>query len=353
MAENGPIEEIAKIVSRNLFERFGWQQFGPYDQDFSCIKEDKHKPKDKKQKHTHPVDVVFSYKDPYLNKMIYLNTDLKSYGKATISSKNVEDALSSLAATIECASYNKEWSDKYISGSGRHEVRGMLFVYNHDNRFDGSFYDFFYPPKPSGNQKRKARAVKFENIKLPKNKMIHIVEPDLINYMITVVTDLDSMIAKKTFPDDDYGFYYPQLTYHKVAVSDENLPATIDVLSAPYMIIKHGPVITYAKGGEETKHHDGGYVVYYNRPGKDDLEFIYLLDALSKYQILDGRNKIRIRVVSKDVSGHIRSAFNRAIEKFYHEWGLDDKAKAELEEIDLHLVSVAKEFYSSQDIGWR
>lgn len=34
MAENGPIEELAKIVSSKIFERFKWKISGPCDQDF-------------------------------------------------------------------------------------------------------------------------------------------------------------------------------------------------------------------------------------------------------------------------------------------------------------------------------
>ncbi len=30
MAENGPREEIAKVVSSNLLSIFKWEQYGPY-----------------------------------------------------------------------------------------------------------------------------------------------------------------------------------------------------------------------------------------------------------------------------------------------------------------------------------
>ena len=129
MAENGPIEQVAKIVSEKLFERFKWKQYGPMDQDFGCHKEVDHKPADKQQKHTHPVDVVFSYKDPYLNKTIYLNTDLKSYAKDTIKAPAIESALISLAKTIDCAETSEEWNTKYNISSGNFEVRECsLFI---------------------------------------------------------------------------------------------------------------------------------------------------------------------------------------------------------------------------------
>ncbi len=114
MAENGPIEELAKIVSSKIFERFKWKISGPCDQDFFCIDEENHKPPEKKQAHTHPVDVVFSYKDPYLNKTILLNTDLKSYAKGSINTDMIEAALSSLSNTIACARYSQDWREKYM-----------------------------------------------------------------------------------------------------------------------------------------------------------------------------------------------------------------------------------------------
>ena len=145
MAENGPREEIAKNVSSKLLSIFKWEQYGPYDQDFPCRKQDKHLDKVKNQKHTHPVDVVFGYKDPYSNKNILFNTDLKSYGKGSISPTKIEEALISLAKTIDCAENSTHWQTKYLIPAGDFEVRGLLFVYNHDNQYQKGFYDFFYP----------------------------------------------------------------------------------------------------------------------------------------------------------------------------------------------------------------
>ncbi|AIW15087.1 hypothetical protein VITU102760_21840 [Vibrio tubiashii] len=352
MAENGPIEEVAKIVSSKLFERFKWSQYGPYDQDFPCRKENEHKPKDKQQKHTHPVDVVFSYKDPYLNKTIYLNTDLKSYAKASINVGMIEGALTSLANTIDCAQNSTDWQDKYRVCNSNFEVRGMLFVYNHDNLSKKDFYEFFYPPKPSGNRKR-PKSVKLDKIKLPKNKQIHIIEPRLIDYMMTLVSDMNELISESTFPKDDYGFYYPQLTYHKVTNTKHNLPATIELLASPFLIIKHGPVEEYDKRkGCLCEVSPEGFIVYYNREGSKDLEFLYLLDTLSKFQILDGSNRIQIRVAHPNRDKSIRTNFRRAVEKYAHDWGYDEEAKEYLDSIQLTTVPLVKQFYCTEEISW-
>lgn len=143
MAENGPIEDVAKKISDELFSRFKWRRNGPADQDFVCEKQEQHKPADKKQLHTHPTDAVFYYKDPYLNKTVYFNTDLKSYGKSSIKKSSVESSLKSLANTVACAKRSQLWQEKYIIDSESYEIRGLLFVYNHDNLSTTDFYDFF------------------------------------------------------------------------------------------------------------------------------------------------------------------------------------------------------------------
>lgn len=59
------------------------------------------------------VDVVFSYKDLYLNKVIYLNIDLKSYKVGLINVLKIEFVLVLLVKIIECVCYSFEWLEKY------------------------------------------------------------------------------------------------------------------------------------------------------------------------------------------------------------------------------------------------
>jgi len=78
MSETGNIEELAKLVSNDIFKWFKWKTCALKDADWKCVIDD-HK------KRTHPADVVFYYDDPYSGNVIYLNTDLKSYKKGSIS----------------------------------------------------------------------------------------------------------------------------------------------------------------------------------------------------------------------------------------------------------------------------
>jgi hypothetical protein len=356
MAENGPREEIAKIVSQRLLQFFKWNQYGPYDQDFSCRKADKHKPASKDQSHTHPVDVVFGYRDPYLNKIIYLNTDLKSYGEGSINPRSIETALISLAKTIECAEKSSAWQDKYALAPSDFEVRGLLFVYNHDNKQQKEFIDFFeYKKREKGQKGPQIKPVELTKIPVPKGKQIHMIEPVLINYLMSITADVNELIVHNQFPKKDYSFYYPELTFHKVLSSEKYLPATIELLASPFMIIKHDAVYEYDRvEGKELKTYDEGYIVYYNRPANDDNEFLYLLDLLSKYQILNSKNKIRIRVPQTSASSSAQSFFQKALKKYVHEWGYDDYLENQLSQnVELSLIPHCREFYTSENIGWK
>ncbi|HCS1694032.1 TPA: hypothetical protein OQP54_004562, partial [Salmonella enterica subsp. enterica serovar Typhi] len=95
-----------------------------------------------------------------------------------------------------------------------------------------------------------------------------------------------------------------------------------------------------------------GFVVYYNKKGNSDNEFFYLLDILSNYQILDGINKIRIRLAYREKDERILSHFQRGVEKYAHEYGLDEEAKKRLEDLDVKVVSTVKEFFSAEVISW-
>lgn len=276
---------------------------------------------------------------------------MKSYAAGSLSPKMIENSLNSLGKTINCAKRSKEWAKKYSTQPGLSEVRGLLFVYNHDNDFKHNFYDFFYPPKP--DKGRRATAVNLENIKLTTGQQIHIIEPRTITYLMSVVGDMNELIAECKFPRNEYGFFYPQLTYHKVLNAEEYLPATIETLTSPFMILKHGAVKEYDSSKDKlVEVYPDGYVVYYNGKTNSDLEFYYLLDLLSNYQILNAKNKIRIRVASIDKDESLNSHFVRAREKYAMDWGYDEDMKKYLDSIEIFSVSIQKEFYSSEERSW-
>lgn len=353
MGETGKIAEIANKVSKEVFKWFRWERVPLMDQNFKCLKRDKHAP-NKKQEHTHPVDVVFKYDDPYLGKTITFNTDLKSYKKDSITSPNIRGALKSLAQTIDCARVSDEWRTRYDPTTTA-DVRGLLFVYNHDNEYDKNFARFLVPPKqsPKGKDGEENKGLTADSLPIEAGQMIHIIEPRTIAYMTTIISDANRLHAEGTFPSTNYYFYYPELKLHKTHGNKKLRPATVEMICGPFLIVEHDAVVKYVEEAEESKQtFPQGVVIFYNRAGKSHFEFLYLFDLLSSYQMLDGDKIVRVRVVHHSPHQDIRSNFKRAIETYVHDWAFDDYKRERLESIEFEVVEIEKTSFSQVDLGW-
>lgn len=330
----------AEKISNEIFSFFKWKVVGPTNLNYKCEKKDLHA-KSKEGEHHHPTDVVFRYFDPYANKQIYMHTDLKSYAKGSITSTEIKKALVSLARSIECAHVSSEWRDRYVSiKSERRAVKGLLFVFNHDDQYDRDFYDHF-------------QDLRFESMHVREGQQLHIAEPSLINHMATLRQDINSLIAADTFPRHRYTFLYPEMVLHKPSGDYWSRPATMELIAAPYMIIHHGAVHAGSIDGERSQTHNEGYIIYYRRSGESEFEFMYLFDALSRFQLLKGDKdlKIRIRVICRNSSANLRSNYMSAIASYVRDWNEDEHRRAILERIELEIVTMAVHNYKAEQIG--
>ena len=78
-----------------------------------------------------------------------------------------------------------------------------------------------------------------------------------------------------------------------------------------------------------------GFVIYYNRPGNDPYEFVYLFDTLSRYQILNGEHNIRLRLAHYEPDPDVISHFEKAKDIYIRSWGYDDNKKNILDRISV------------------
>lgn len=337
--ETANIADVAKMVFKDIFKIFKWVDVGCYDENFLCHKEKEHsgKTSGKGFKYEHPSDCVFYYFDPYKNQRIYHQVDLKSYAAKTITKDKIYEAIFSLAKTIDCARGSKPWQDKYIHGSVSHSVRGMLFIYNHDGEFDKDFYGHL-------NQ------VKMDKIPLKKGQIIHVIDPLRIKYLCSVVADIKHLSYENEIPKD-YSFFYPDLFLHKSSGDDDSYPATVELLTAPYMILKFNN-FGFEKDGEYIKN-SSGYVVYYNKDGSTHNEFMYLLDSLSRFQLINSKETIKIRVAHHSPSENLMANYKRAKETYLEDWGLDEFKRVCLDRIEFGLVQNSIPNYSPGFLAWR
>ena len=329
MAETINIGEIAARLSKDIFRHFLWGTHPKHDDNFKCCNK-KHLGDGRKPKATHPGDVVFSYEDPYLGKCIYLHTDLKSYAANTIAWDTLRKALRSLCMTVECANESPDWREKYsVDASEPHEVRGLLFVHNHDNAYQKSFDEAI-------------EKVKLQSLPVAPGSVLHYLGPYDIQRLFSISNDIIRLKGENELPKE-YTFYYPDLVMFRRQGDVWEQPATIECLTGPYIIIKH----------KEAEQSGPGYVIYYNRPGSSPEEFQYFLDSLSRYQMLDSGQRIRIRVTDKDANDDLKSVFTQAKKKYAQAWGFDPAREALLDKIEIERITSVTTTYNAGDMGWR
>ncbi|MEZ8649542.1 hypothetical protein [Vibrio casei] len=353
MAETSNIAAVAEKVSLDLFRWFKWEMIDAKDLNFKCHKGAKHKTSSQ-EKVTHPVDVVFKYLDPYKGKYVLFNTDLKSYAKGSITTTSVRDALVSLAYTIDCAEGSEEWRNRYALGLSDYDIRGMLFVYNHDGQYKTDFVDLF-KAKVSPKTGKLGGGINLSNIPLREGQQLHVIEPNIITYMRTVISDMDKLHREGSFPEKAYSFYYPDLLQHKLKGDTSKHPATIELICGPYMIVKHKAVTKWCEEKQVPQEtYPQGYVIYYNQKGESPLDFIYLFDLLSNLQILRTKDeRIRIRVAYKKPFDDITSSYETAVALYTQSLGGDEYKAGILSAIEFTIIEQTKDIFCTSDIGWK
>jgi hypothetical protein len=312
-------------------KHFLWETHQKRDDNFICANS-KHVGDTGKPKITHPGDVVFSYEDPYLGKRVYLHTDLKSYAADSITPTKLRNAFKSLCMTIECANESTEWRKKYsVDSSELHEVRGMLFIHNHnhDNGYDKPFYEAI-------------DKIDLQALPVAPGSYLHFLGPHDIQRLYSIGNDIIRLKGEGELPKE-YTFYYPDLVMSRRQGDVWDQSATIESIAGPYIIIKHG----------SSENYGAGYVIYYNRPGESPEEFEYFLDSLSRYQMLESGEKIRIRVTNSDAIDDLKSVFQTAKKKYARAWGFDPARERILDQIEIDRITSVTSTYNPGDMGWR
>ncbi|MFQ3250580.1 MAG: hypothetical protein ACI9O6_002419 [Glaciecola sp.] len=323
MAETINTAEAALQISTEIFETFKWKISELYDQNLTCEVL-------AHEKKTHPSDCVFFYPDPYTGKIVYFNTDLKSYGAKTINNTSVKKALKSLAMATHCASITESWKNNYILPNEQfdHEVRGFLFVYNHDSEYSNDFHEHLAATNPS-------------TLPIVKDTMLHVFGPAQIEECFAISSDLE--IQKSRLKISKYSFWYPDMILHKVRHGDIwDQAATVETLVNPIIILKY-----------QDKNEEQGFIIYYRRSGETVDEFVYLIDVLSHYQILSQGLKIDLRFIAKNRSDSIRTNFRNAKYRYMQAWSLDEERERQLNLINQSQVNRLTSHYNIGELGWK
>ena len=361
MAETSNISQIAEILANDLFSRFLWYETGGWNQNWACVREDHVLPSKKKRKAesqrnlanlpyeedddapetsdeaeagshkitSHPSDVVFYYDEPYSVQRTYINTDLKSYKKGSITPKAVASAVQNLARSLECAELSLEWREKFVHEDKSYRIIGLLFIYNHDGEYDLGFDETL-------------AKVNQESLSIPRNSRIFVLGPRDIRWLDNVRYDIVSLRGTQRLPHEDKcSFFYPDLV-RKKKVQTSARAATLEVLTGPWIIL------TYRTDNLDP----AGYVIYFRGLGKYTEEFLYLLDHLLHYQMVKPGVKISVRAFQahENAPAHFKRAVDEYIENYE---GDSSDLAALLRAIDYDLVPQVRSQFSQVKIGMK
>lgn len=298
MAETVNIAQMAEKLSDELFAEFFWKKIGPTNQNWPCEDKEHHKVE------THPSDVVFFYDEPYSQARTYVNCDLKSYAKGSISAPAVRGALESLAKQVACAERSDEWRKLYVHDDVTPRICGLLFVYNHDGEYDKKFDSLLV-------------TIKNESLDLPRGAKVVVLGPKDIFWLDNVRYEIRQMRGTsgqdQLPPADKCRYFYPQLVLKANVQLEKAKSATLEMLTAPWIVLEY----------ERPQSQGRGIVVFYRRDGSTTQEFMYLIDYLRHYQVLEETTRVQIKVLDAVPTAHAN--FQKAVHQYIEEVASGDE----------------------------
>lgn len=301
MAETANIAAMAERLSNELFTEFFWNRTGPTNTNWACQKQEQHTVK------THPSDVVFYYDDPYSRHRVYVNCDLKSYARSSITTPALRGALESLSTQVACAEVSDEWRDLYIHPKVTPAVCGLLFVYNHDGEYDKDF-------------RQHLKALQAAKLDLPKGSKVIVLGPEDIFWLDNVRYEIVQMRGRRAglepLPDPEHcRYFYPQLVRRKNLELEHAKAATLEMLTSKLIVLEYvRPTAPDRKG----------LVLFYRGKGTSAEEFTYLFDYLRNFQLLQEGVDIEVKLL--DASPLAQPMFQKAQQVYVD--GLSDGSAA-------------------------
>lgn len=292
MGETANIAAIAEKLSAELFSEFFWRRTGPMNENWACEKQEHHKVK------SHPSDVVFYYDEPYAKQRTYINCDLKSYAKSSITTPALRGAVESLAKQVACAEISEEWRDKYIHNGVTPAVSGLLFVYNHDGEYDKDFRQHLKAVQQSAK------------LDLPRGSKLVVLGPEDIFWLDNVRYEICQMRGRRNgappLPDPEHcKYFYPQLVRRKNLQLDHAKAATLEMLTSRLIVME------YSKPSAPDQR---GFLLFYRGKGAYSEEFTYLFDYLRHFQLLQENTDIEIKLL--DASPLAPAMFQKAVQTY-------------------------------------
>jgi hypothetical protein len=320
MSETANIARMAEIVSREVFGKIGWQRTGPANYPWPCRKQEHHT---KGGHGKHPTDVVFYYDSPYEGRRVYVNTDLKSYGRASIQPSAVAAAVKSLAQAVECANISPDWQNAYQAKGVSGIVCGLLFVYNHDAEYTARLL----PQLPA----------LLREFTITPGRRVYVMGPEQVLFVYNTLLDMDLYRVGAKLPhDSEYDFFQPDLI-GRPKVRTHCVVPTLEALLGPWLIFRHR--------SPEREH----LLFYYRGAGQREDEWTYMLDYLLHYQLLGENVCASIRL--PNAAQEAPAMFERAKHAYIQKLALSPAFQSRYEAITCHPLRQTVPIFNEMQLG--
>ena len=323
MAETANIAKMAEKLSKELFAEFFWNKIGSTNINWPCEDEEGHKAK------THPSDVVFYYDEPYTQARTYVNCDLKSYGKGSITLGAIRSAIESLARALSCAEKSEAFRTNFFHEHISPEICGLLFVYNHDGEYDKDFSALL-------------GQIKNEKLDIPSQSKIVVLGPSDIYWLNNIHHEVAYMRGGAAeLPDREHcRYFYPHLVRRKNVQLEHARAATLEMLTAPWVILSYI---------NPKKQNRKGFVIFYRKRGESVDEFLYLIDYLMHYQVLVEDTDVFIKTL--DAHPSAAAHFSKAKDQYVEEYDGGADISERLNAIEFAQINNVRTRFSDIELG--
>jgi hypothetical protein len=150
------------------------------------------------------------------------------------------------------------------------------------------------------------------------------------------------MRGTKDVPDATHcRFEYPHLVRKKKVQVEIAKAATIELLTGPWITLAYDAV-----DGKKP-----GFLTFYNGPGASAEEFLYLIDYLLHYQMLQPGTDIKIRTLDPDPNA--AAFFTRAVQEYTENYEGGDEIAALLTAIDYRQMNQVHRTFSPIEVGMK
>lgn len=183
--------------------------------------------------------------------------------------------------------------------------------------------------------------IECDALAIPPGSKLAVFGPADIFWLNNVARDIVYMRGDNKLPSKDHcGFYHPNLVRHPNLQPNKARAATLEMLTSSWIVLEYQPT---------QRPMSRGYVIYCRSKGEKTQEFVFLLDYVQRFQLLDRDSEVTVKLIDQDP--HANANWGKAINEYTDAQGGGEDLKSLLGRIKYEEASHLKIHFSEISIG--